>query len=1039
MAASIAPPPVPAGIAPHHWAELVEGSGIDPAVAAANVISFGPGGAEHWEDARALLTRYARHRIEVGADREPRQRPRGWFGRMPSRRSVSGELWHLDRRYRHLQAGGWRSTTTGLPGFEPFDCWKPDRPRIGSDRRRDKRTGRTVPVTPKPIRYETQPAHPRGGGVFAPVVPLPQWQAIARRAGLPDPDAAAIAGGFWPWLIAHPTVPLLVCEGLKKTLCAISCGHAALGLPGVTMGSRRGDDDQLRLIPELQALAQADRPVAVLFDRETKPTTAANVAAAACSLRRLLRTAGAAACVAELPLLSDTTKTGADDLVVALGAEALDTVVAAALAAPAIAPAVPRLRAPDVVAPADAFLGEAVTIPTDRRLVCLGAGMGAGKTELLAEAIRPLQLAGVRVVLISHRRSLGAALADRLGLPWGDDAAPGSDLRQTGIALCVDSLCRQSALRFNAAEWRDCIVVIDEAAQVLRHALHSRGTAIGKRRPEVLDQLGALLAGARAAWAADAQLDDDVVQALESAVGEPAWVISSERRPASGRTLVSHRSRDSWRGTLLGYLHRRERVWIATTAAEADSPNSAINLATLAAATWPGCRVLLVDRDTVADPEHDAHRLAANPDRVAADYDVVVASPAVAAGLSVTLRNHFRAVLGIAGGTTPANDMARALSRVRDDVPRHLFAPERSPGNNLQVGCGSLVPRLLLQHLDRHAQAAMAAALAAGCDADCSSTGPWLRLWASMAAQQNRMRRTFRATVLAVLQREGYAVEDAAALDPLATADAKVAGAQLRDLADAAAAEAQAAIVAAPVLTDKEAQALQACRRRLTPSEKVALKRWRVDRAWRLQGAAPSAELLEAHEDGAHLKVVRRWAVTDPTADTVVARHDRDVARDLAPIGRAWAPDLADGLLGPKVAALRALGVPAWLQRGDWFGADDPALAALAKVVRENANDVAQRLGLRPGRKVLGLKPGRKVLTVLRQLLALVGARLAVERRRQGAGRTAAASYRYRVTLLPLPDGITADTLVAAWCERVGCVPTFPLQKEGQVSAHARG
>jgi hypothetical protein len=162
----------------------------------------------------------------------------------------------------------------------------------------------------------------------------------------------------------------------------------------------------------------------------------------------------------------------------------------------------------------------------------------------------------------------------------------------------------------------------------------------------------------------------------------------------------------------------------------------------------------------------------------------------------------------------------------------------------------------------------------------------------------------------------------------------------------------------------------------------------------------------------------------------VVARHDRDVARDLAPIGRAWAPDLADGLLGPKVAALRALGLPAWLQRGDWFGADDPALAALAEVVRENANDVAQ---------LLGLKPGRKVLTVLRQLLALVGARLAVERRRQGAGRTAAASYRYRVTPLPLPDGITADTLVAAWCERVGCVPTFPLQKEGQVSAHARG
>jgi len=565
---------------------------------------------------------------------------------------------------------------------------------------------------------------------------------------------------------------------------------------------------------------------------------------------------------------------------------------------------------------------------------------------------------------------------------------------------------------------------------VLRHALHGRGTAIAKRRPEVLDQLGALLAGARAVWVADAQLDNAVVQALEAVVGERAHLIGSKRLPAAERTLVNHRSRESWRGALLGFLQRRERVWIATTAAEADSANSATNLAKLAAATWPEAKVLTVDRDTVNDPDHDAYRLAADPDGIGAQYDVVVASPAVAAGLSVTLRDHFSAVLAIAGGTTPANDVAQAISRVRDDVPRHLFAPERSPGNALVIGCGSLSAKVVLKHLDRHAQAAMAAALAAGCDAACNATGPWLPLWAAQAAQQNRMRLSFRDTVVALLEREGYRLEAATALDPITAAEAKVAGAQLRDLAEAAAAEAQAAVIASPMLSDKEAEALMACRRRLQPSEKAALQRWRIDRAWALQGAAPSPELLEAHKEGAHRKAVLHWAVADAAADGVVARHDRDKARELAPAGAAWAPDLADGVMGPKVAGLRVLGLPAWLQRRDWFSADDSALADLAAVVRQNANEVVQ---------LLGLKPGKRDLTLLRQLLALVGARLEVDRRRHGGGRSVAAAYRYRVVADPLPDGIAAEAVVAAWCERVGCVPKSPLQREGATAVHGCG
>jgi hypothetical protein len=159
-------------------------------------------------------------------------------------------------------------------------------------------------------------------------------------------------------------------------------------------------------------------------------------------------------------------------------------------------------------APGVEFLDKPVTITTgdQARLVALVAPMGSGKTEAIAAALAPLMAEGMRVVLITHRLSLGAALADRLDLPWGDDAAPGSDLRQRGMALCVDSLCIRSAVRFNPSDWRGCVVVIDEAAQVLAHALNSTGTAIAKRRPEVLRNLAQLLAGAAQVIAADAQL-----------------------------------------------------------------------------------------------------------------------------------------------------------------------------------------------------------------------------------------------------------------------------------------------------------------------------------------------------------------------------------------------------------------------------------------------------------------------------------------------------------------------------------------------------
>ena len=585
------------------------------------------------------------------------------------------------------------------------------------------------------------------------------------------------------------------------------------------------------------------------------------------------------------------------------------------------------------------------------------------------------------------------------------------------------------------------MVVIDEATAVLRHAVMAQGTAIARRRVPVLQALGELLARASQVLVADAQMDNHTLEAIEAATGERAYLISSEHQPAAGRQLISHDTRAAWYQALGEHLQQQRRAWVTTTAAEATSANSAQNMAIWAGRQWPGARVLVVDAETIADRDHDASRLAADPNETAGRFDVVISTPAIAAGLSVTLRDHFAAVFVSAGGTTDPGAVAQAAGRVRDDCPRHLYAPDRSPGNHLQMGCGSPAADRVLLQLERHEQTCLGQLAAAGWSATTNSAGPWLQLWAQAAAQQNRARLAFAATVVGLLEREGYEIENAA---PQSSAKCPE---MLQFLAQEETDAEQQRVIAAELLSDQEAAALQAQRKRLTPEERAHLQRWRINSAWGLKGAAPSRQLLEAHEDGAHRRVVFRWAITAPDADPLIAAHDRQQAQQQAPSGQTWGPDITRAMVGPRVAAARALGLAGWLQRSEWFAADDHDLLQLVATTTAHSDGITQCLGVSLARS-LALKPGQRGLTVLRQLLALAGARLESRRGRTGTGNSEATGtdrqYSYRVVVdplawkpkkdtPPLADPVTPEQVVAAWVAQLPppAVPKNPLLDRG--------
>ena len=950
-----------------HLGEWVNGSACHPALAAANLETLA--GAD-------ALQALAGDRLE---------RLGGW-----AQQYATGSVARLLRPLEPVAAAGgwWCSGLDPLADWAPmaWGCFKPDAPRLAQDG--------------KPLKYEAPHGTPTRSIWLR--VPAVVAQLVAARHGLTLPlnvatDSDGFRGAFWRWWADTRALPVVLTEGAKKAAALLSAGVPAVALPGIWNGAPKGPDGRPALLADLAAVPWAKRPAWVLFDASTKADPREPIAAA--RLGGLLKRAGADVLIGVCP---GTHGKGADDHLANGGSwEQL----AAALAPIARRPVLPQLRRPDQIAPAGQWLGVACPLPSPEaaRLVALRAAMGAGKTEAIAAALAPLLAVGVRVVLVTHRRSLGAALAERLGLPWGDDAAPGSDLRQQGLALCVDCLCPRSGLRINPADWRGCVVVIDEAAAVLAHALTGTGTAIATRRPAVLETLAALLAGAAQVIVADAQLSAPVLEALEAATGAQALLIGSDHRPAAGRRLVVHPSRDSWRAELVAQLQARRRLWIATTARE--GPNGAANVAGLVAKQWPEARVLVVDSVTVDDEGHDAARLAGDPNGIAAAYDVVIASPAVAAGLSVTLRGHFAAVMVAAGGTTDPDAVAQAAARVRDDCPRHLFAPEQSPGAQLRTGSGDTDPAQLLRRLGEHEAATVAQLVAAGVDLQQGTTGPWLPLWAQLGAVRNAQRLAYRATVRALLEAEGYAAADAEPLAADGAAAADAAADALEAIAADALAAADAAVIAAEPLTDAEAQKL-ARKRKRSPAERAQLARHRIAAAWGLGAADPTPDLLEADRERRSQRGRFGWIMQTLEARQLVGRHDRALAQSLAPDGKGWAPDLCREAIGPKVGAADALGLADWLGRDDWFTATDAQLLALQALA------IAHGASLR---QVLGVSAGERATTTLRGLLALAGHRLEAKRSREDGNR----EWRYRVVPEALPDGADPAQLLAAWADQL--------------------
>ncbi len=672
------------------------------------------------------------------------------------------------KRYQHIERGGWWCSGIDLltGSDDLWGCFKPSQPRYTQDGR-------------KPIKYEHPPKAPTS--LFALRLPQSIWQRIATRYQVEvypsDIDPQQPDLGFWQWLINHPSIPLCITEGAKKAGALLTAGYAAIALPGVFGGYRLPRDEQgnrigrSRLIPQLLTLATKGRPIYLAFDQDSKPTTIKAVNAAIRQLGYLLTRQG---CSVKVIAWASELGKGVDDLIAVCGQSVFDEAYQRAVSLDTWkAQSLNALTYPPALRVNSRYLPK-LPIPEGAKLIGIKSPKGTGKTKLLEGIVKQALAREQWVLVIGHRIRLVEALCQRFGLNYVTEVRDNPKGAVLGYGLCLDSLHPASQASFNAANWSDGVVIIDEVEQVLWHGLDS--STCSNNRVAILKSLKTLmqnvLGGEGQVFVADADLSDVSIDYLVSLAGVPLqpFVIQNDWKPGTGESWQVQHYTQSTPQRLVQDLERHikegGKPFICLSAQKRGSQWSTCTLEAYLQQQFPQAKILRIDSESLVEPTHPAYGCITALDRVLSDYDIVLASPAIETGVSIDLRGHFTSVWGIAQGVQSENSVRQALGRIRENLPRFLWV---APYGFNQVGNGSTSIPALLTSGQSLTQANIRLLQQSDFDTlddlDTVFQAESLLCWAKMAVRLNVSMQKYRESVIAALVAEGHQVIEVPSVD----------------------------------------------------------------------------------------------------------------------------------------------------------------------------------------------------------------------------------------------------------------------------------
>ena len=869
------------------------------------------------------------------------------------------------QRYAHTDAGGWWcSGIDVLSGEEDiWGCFKPDRPRSSQN---------------KVIKYEHPPK--TATSLFALKIPFTLWQAIANRAGVEinteDIDCSSADGGFWQWLNNHPEVSLCITEGAKKAGALLSAGYATVALPGINSGYRTPKDaagkriGKSHLIPQLAKLASGGRKIYLVFDRDSQPKTIKAVNAAIKKTGYLLQKAG---CQVKVVVWDGKLGKGVDDLIANEGKSYFTKVYDDALDLETWkAKSWTELTYSFDLEVNSRYLPE-LDISPQHKIVGIKSAKGTGKTQLLTEVVTRAIADKQKVLVIGHRVQLVKELCQRFGLNYvteGDRTK--SDC---GYGLCIDSLHNSSQARFDPDEWTDSLVIIDEVEQVLWHALNS--ATCKERRVEILKSFKTLIQNVLSSqgqlYIADADLSDislDYLISLSGLAIKPYIVHNNWRNCADSWQVYNYcgKSPNKLVNNLEAHIQQGGKPFICLSAQKLTSKWGTQTLEAYLRQKFPQKKILRIDSESLADPQHPAYGCITKLELVLKQYDIVLASPSIETGISIESK-HFTSVWAIAQGIQAENAVRQTLSRLRDNVPRHLWCAQYSFN---KIGNGSTSIPALLSSNQRFTQLNIRLLqqtdFAYFDDLDTGFQAESLMCWAKMAVRFNAGANNYRDSILAGLKAEGHQIIDAAKYQQPTKIESND-NCLITAITEISTQNYLAECNAIARCANLNSQQYQSLKKKLIKSlsDRRQLRKYEIQQRYFLP---VTPELVSLDDDGWYQKIRLHYFLT--AGRPYLADRDTIVARKLIQQGNGslFLPDFNQSQLGAIVGTLEILGIPILLQDCTReLRNTDADLQSLAAIAHSNRREIKTILNI-------GIAKNYTPITIVSRLFNKVGCKI---------------------------------------------------------------
>jgi tRNA A37 threonylcarbamoyladenosine biosynthesis protein TsaE len=569
--------------------------------------------------------------------------------------------------------------------------------------------------TGKMRRYEA--VKDGGNRIFYPAIDRLTRQLISLMYDIDVP----LEGDIWPWILAHPKIPVGITEGAKKALALCSQGFLCIAVLGIanwsvprTKDPETGETDPNEariLMPELAELAEGGRLIPVWYDQDdTKSHLKAflNSKREGNLLVNALKVAGA---VKETALMwwPAYLGKGIDDVIVKLikqggGVAAWIEETIAVSKNAAIYAQIKYLYALSPERPIESstiggYLSDHLTIKLEHgKIHAIIAGTGAGKTTLIKQQIKAWIVTGGFVIVITPTNNLGKQLAENVHLPHRHDYVT-EDLLQMkaqadgGFVCCLDSLPR---LEKHIPKDMPLLVICEEADQVANHA--TNGKTFQSKYAVTQESFERVLTKAAVVTLAEARIPENTLQYFERLSGKPTRVFLHKLEINKRQVTCYHGQISGFEAMILQYLRCGERILVPS-----DSQKELDKLERLIRQEMPNLKSMRNDRKTAYLPEIKELNISPNEVLAREQLFFLELSPACKSGISLDGRDdqgnvyEFDRVMGIFL-VLPTSEQIQLIARYRPDCPWDIYLAETiQVSGNETVGSPRKLSRQMLE------------------------------------------------------------------------------------------------------------------------------------------------------------------------------------------------------------------------------------------------------------------------------------------------------------------------------------------------------